>query len=347
MNAMLKTSMESTAPQANLSPSKPTLFRLGLNSRLFFWGKFLLTFLVLALLVATIQPKEIMEAFLQAHYPLVWLALLLVIPNLLFKTIKWGYLLRQVKPQARVTEIWNTLMVGFTFGVVTPGQLGEFGRAFFITGRPRLELIGISFIDKFYNLLPIILVGSLGLLLMPGIVYDANSYLFFGCAILVAILWAFFILLVLSPRWVRDLLYAINVMLPYRDKIKVLLGGLDPIKQKQSIILSCLGFAHYSIALLQYHLLIHSFQKISLIDSFRSASSVFFVKAALPISVGGLGVGETAAVGFFRHFGVAKAAAFNSSVMLFSINILLPAFIGLLILVKLRIQPESVDEPSS
>ncbi|MCX6641000.1 MAG: lysylphosphatidylglycerol synthase transmembrane domain-containing protein [bacterium] len=338
-----KSSTEPAAVSDELTTGRQSLAAFGLKSRFFFWSKIILTLLVLGLLIATIHPREILGAFNGARYPLVLAALLLVVPNLTIKTIKWGYLLRRVKPNARPLEIWNTLMIGFTFGIVTPGQLGEFGRAFFIAGRPRLELIGVSFIDKFYNLLPIILVGSLGLLLLPGLVFDGNTYLFISCCILVAILWLIFILIVLSPGWVRDLLYAVNVMLPYRDKVKVLLSGLDPIGKKQSVILSCLGFAHYGIALLQYYLLVHSFQSIHLFDSLRATAAILFVKAALPISVGGLGVGETASVGFFRLFDVQKAVAFNSSVMVFSMNILLPALIGLIILLRLRIQPENPD----
>ncbi len=314
-----------------------------LRSRLFFWIKILLTVSVLGLLVITIKPREIIAAFQGSYYPLVFVSFILVIPNLGLRALKWGYVLRQVKPTASVREILNSLLVGFTFAVVTPGQLGEFGRAFFIAGRPRLELIGVSFIDKFFNLLPIILGGSIGLLFLPGLVLDGNTYLFMGCCVLVALLWTFFIVLLLSPRWVRDLLYAINVMLPYREKIKILLSGLDPIRVKQSLTLACLGIAHYAIVICQYFLVVQSFQQVNLFDAFRATSATLFVKAALPISIGGLGVGETASVGFFRLFEVGRAAAFNSSALLFSMNVLLPALVGFLILLKLRIAPENSD----
>lgn len=313
-----------------------------LRSRLFFWVKILLTLSVLILLVVTIHPQEIIHAFTRSRFPLVLVSLGLVIPNLILRALKWGYLLRQVKPSS-VREILNTLLVGFTFALVTPGQLGEFGRAFFISGRPRLELIGISIIDKLYNLLPIILCGSLGILLLPGLALGTNTYIIASCCILVALLWLISLLILLSPGWIRDLLYAINVMLPYRDKIKILLGAMNPIKKRQSLILAGLGTAHYLISIIQFHLLVLSFQPISIADSLRASSATMFVKALLPISIGGLGVGETAAVGFFRQFDIGRAAAFNSSVMLFSMNIVLPAVIGFLILLKLRIEPERTE----
>ncbi|MBU1881561.1 hypothetical protein KKA08_05960, partial [bacterium] len=76
----------------------------------------------------------------------------------------------------------------------------------------------------------------------------------------------------------------------------------------------------------------------------RASAATLFTKAALPISIGGLGVGETASVGFFKIFEVSQAAAFNSSVMLFSMNVLFPAILGFFIMLKLRIVPENGDE---
>ncbi len=318
--------------------------RFPLRIQLFLLVKIVLTLAVLGLLVITIHPREILGAVRGANFPLVAVSLILVLPGITLKALKWGYLLKQVKPDVKVSEIWNTLLVGFTFAVVTPGQIGEFGRAFFISGRPRLELIGLSFMDKWFNLLPIILFGSFSLLLLPGLVMDGNTYLFVSCGVLIALLWFVLLLITLSPRWVRDFFYAINIMLPYRDKVKTLLSGLDPIARRQALVLTLLGIAHYLVYIVQFYLLVHSFQAVAFFDSFRASAATIFVKAALPISIGGLGVGETAAVGFYRLFGVSHAAAFNSSVLLFSMNVLLPAVIGVLVLLKLRIAPEENHE---
>jgi uncharacterized protein (TIRG00374 family) len=345
----LRPALEEILPSFESEASARRAGARGTFSRvqILFGIKIILTLFVLGLLIITIKPREILGAAMGARHELVLLSLVLVIPNLALRGFKWGYLLRRVKPQASVSEILNTLLVGFTFAVVTPGQVGEFGRAFFISGRPRLELIGLSFIDKWFNLMAIVLGGTLGLLLLPGLVLGGNAYLFVSCCVLVTIFWVVLILIIASPRWIRDLLYAINVMLPYRDKIKVLLSGLDPIYQRHSLTLGALGLMHYAVYLLQFYLLVLSFQAVSLFDAFRASSATFFVKAALPISIGGLGVGETASVGFFRIFGVSSVAAFNASVMLFSMNILLPALIGLVILLKLRIASENGHGQSS
>jgi hypothetical protein len=339
----VKTTAESvpSAFSPKLRTEVPGAAANNLRSRVFFWTKIILTITVLILLIVTIHPREISSAFSGARYPLVMVSLILVIPNLGLRAMKWGYILRQVKPEATMSEIVKNLLIGFTFAVVTPGQLGEFGRAFFITGRPRLELIGLSFVDKIYNLIPIILGGSLGLLFLPGLVFGGNLYVFISSCILVGLLWLILSLILLSPRWIRDLFYAVNVMLPYRDKIKVLLSGLDPIFIRQSVFMTSLGVAHYMVAIIQYYLLVLSFQAVGFLDAFRASSATLFTKAALPISIGGLGVGETASVGFFRIFEIGQAAAFNSSVMLFTMNVLFPAVLGFFILLRQRIAQDN------
>ncbi|MBU1650646.1 flippase-like domain-containing protein, partial [bacterium] len=182
------------------------------------------------------------------------------------------------------------------------------------------------------------------LLFLPGLVFGRNAYLFGGCTFLVLLLWAALFLIIMSPRWIRDLLYTINIMLPYRDKIKVLLSGLDPIHRKHALILALIAILHYVVVLVQFYLLVLSFQAVNFIDAVRASAATLFTKAALPISIGGLGVGETASVGFFKIFEVSQAAAFNSSVMLFSMNVLFPAILGFFIMLKLRIVPENGDE---
>ena len=184
----------------------------------------------------------------------------------------------------------------------------------------------------------------MALLFLPGLVLGGNGYVFAACCLLVVLLWGTLIAMLLSPRWIRDMLYAINVMLPYRDKIKVLLFGFNPIHRRQALVLAGIAAVHYLIYIFQFYLLILSFEPAAFWDSFRASAATIFVKAALPISIGGLGVGETAAVAFYRLFDVGRAAAFNSSMMLFSMNILLPAIFGFLVLLKLRIVPDDTHE---
>ena len=60
------------------------------------------------------------------------------------------------------------------------------------------------------------------------------------------------------------------------------------------------------------------------------------VKSMLPIAIGDLGVRESAAVYFFNILHVPGVAAFNASLLLLFINLLIPSIIGLILILKNR-----------
>ena len=127
---------QATTVLSNGAPEAARASRIPFRFRLLLWVKVVLTVSVLGLLIFTIHPEEIMRAVRGARYPLVLASLALVIPALSLRALKWGYLLRQVKPTVRAGEVWATLLVGATFAVVTPGQVGESGAPFSSPGVP-------------------------------------------------------------------------------------------------------------------------------------------------------------------------------------------------------------------
>ena len=79
---------------------------------------------------------------------------------------------------------------------------------------------------------------------------------------------------------------------------------------------------HIQIVLTQYSLLANAFESISIIDTFQAISSTLLIKSMLPISLGDLGIRESAAVFFLGKVGAKSATAFNASILIFLINVL-------------------------
>jgi uncharacterized membrane protein YbhN (UPF0104 family) len=64
---------------------------------------------------------------------------------------------------------------------------------------------------------------------------------------------------------------------------------------------------------------------------------VYFTKTLIPsITLGEIGIREGAAIYFFGLFGCNEAVAFNSSMLLFILNLLLPSIIGMYFLLRLK-----------
>ncbi|MEX1054624.1 MAG: hypothetical protein WED81_01245, partial [Rhodothermales bacterium] len=65
---------------------------------------------------------------------------------------------------------------------------------------------------------------------------------------------------------------------------------------------------------------------------------VFFVKLLLPpVTLMDVGIREGAAVFFLGSLGFPEAAALNASLLLFTINLLIPAAAGLPLVMRLRL----------
>jgi len=290
---------------------------------------------VMMLLIKRVQVEEIISAFRSARISLIVLALLLLIPNIYLQYFKWRYLVRLLKPGVANLEVLQSLFAGFTFGFITPGRLGEFGRAFFIKDCSWVKLLGVSAIDKLFSLSIVVFWGAIGLMFFIGRRLDMYTFVPMIVFIFIALLVIYYILL--HPSVIKSFLYSINIILPFREKIKLLMSSLDNFHKPQAFRLLFLNLCFFCVFLFQYCLLACAFEPTHFPIIFLALSSVMLVKSMLPISIGDLGIRESAAVFFLGKIGLAESTAFNASILLFLINLVIPSMIGLVLVLKYRL----------
>jgi len=240
-----------------------------------------------------------------------------------------------VKTNVTAKETLFSLLVGFTFGFITPGRVGEFGRAFFIKDCSWIKVIGISFIDKFFSLSIVIFAGAVGLL---SIMWNQiHFYVLLPITIFTLVALLLLRYLLVHPELIKGFLYSLNIILPFRDKIKLLISSFDQFRKEQALKLLGLSALFYIIFFTQYVILASAFEPVPKIGSFQAISSTLLVKSMLPISLGDLGIRESAAVFFFGKIGIKSATAFNASILIFIINILIPSMVGFVLVLKNRL----------
>jgi len=284
------------------------------------------------MLVKYLKVANIVTTFENARLSYIITAFLLVIPNVYIQFYKWRYLLKLIKKDIQNREAFFSLLVGFTFGFITPGRVGEFGRAFFIKNCPWMKVIGISFIDKFFALSIVLFMGAIGILSLSG--SQLHIYILLPLILFTIIAMLLLRYILIHPELIRSLLYKINIILPIRDKIKQLIHVFDNFNHGNALRLLSYSFIFYFIFFTQFFLLVSAFEGTSIIKAFQAISSTLLVKSMLPISLGDLGIRESAAIFFLGKIGVAKATAFNASILIFIINILIPSMIGFIIVLK-------------
>lgn len=308
-----------------------------MKNRAFFWIKIVVAVILLGIILLVIDSEDIWSAFKSARFDLVLAGAVLMPLNIWLQEFKWRYLVRLAYPQVRFFETLGSLLGGFSFGIVTPGRLGEYSRSLFIKNTSALQLVGLTVIDKFYNLGCTLAFGLPALLTLPWALDLIHGYPLFAMIVVMAVADGILLYLALDPRPVRSLIYALQMLFPRKDRIAQLVGGLDHFHTPHAFMTLLLTIAHYLVFLLQYFLLISGFAKIDIISSCRAAAAILFAKSALPIAIGDLGIDQLASMKFFSEFGVLNAAALNASILLFTINVLIPALVGIPFVTRLQI----------
>lgn len=293
-----------------------------LKSRLIFFGKLALTAAVLFLLVRTIRPSTLIAAYDSANLAYLLMAAALVAPNLLVQFAKWRFLLKLANRSVSLGTVYRSLIVGFPLGFVTPGRLGEVGRALYVKELSQTKTFALVVMDKLSNLIITLAAGLTGLLAFKALNLNATlrAWLIMALALLAGfILWSLLGRKVAqaSGRFTR--IYDFN-----RKHLSILFG---------------FSILFYAVYLTQFTLLLLNFQTASFADLPVAASSVFLVKTALPIAFGDLGIREGASVFFMQKIGVAPAAAFNAALLLYLLNVAFPSLLGLPILLRTRRSP--------
>lgn len=305
----------------------------GFRHWLVWTGKVVLAAVLLLLLLRNVH-SDILLATLNGARPLmVAAAVLLLLPNLLLQYGKWALLLRSAYPAVAARDIRASLMLGFTFGIVTPARIGEFGgRAAAVRGADRMTLVGLTAADKLATLTITVLAGGVGLLLFCIRHPFIDPFILAGMEMTVAAVTATVLHFgyrrmrqsrtPVSSGWFAGRLY----------RIRTSLEAVDTRVRRRLLLLSVL---FYSTFLLQFVILLAAFGPVDMFSAIAGVSTIMLIKTVIPpVTIGELGIREGASVYVLGHAGILAAAAFSASLLLFAINILLPSLAGLAILFR-------------
>jgi uncharacterized protein (TIRG00374 family) len=262
-------------------------------------------------------------------------AVVLLIPNLIIQWLRWHLLLRLDNPGIPASESAVSLFGGMVSGFVTPGRIGEVGRTLFLRNTDPLQAVGLVVIDKLYAFFPVLVGGLWGIVLMLSYLFRYATFLFWPLSVSAFFVSFTALLFVLHPSWIRAVLYNLSILMPAREKIQRLIHCIDRFESGQARIQLSLSCLLYCVYIVQFCLLAFAFEAIPWTTALTATTSTIFVKTILPLSIGDLGIREGASVYFFMKFNVQKATAFNSSLLLFAVNVLLPTLIGLIFIPRM------------
>lgn len=293
--------------------------------------KILISSSILILILYRINLFEIEQMIRTSNKFIILSAFGLSIVNLYLQYLKWKLVCNTILDEYDKKKILISLLYGFSAGSFTPVRIGEyFGRAISFTGKPLLQVTAATIIDKLFTMSVVTIIGFI--LFLFYLVPIAG---FSGVLLSLIVISGYLIINIRGPL-IRN---AVVMWLLRFEKISYIYNRISFIKKmnvKAGLMLTFLSVLFYLCFILQFALLVSAFTNhFALLNYLWAGSLVMFSKTIIPsIAFGDLGIREGASVYFIRQFGESAAAGFNASILLFIINVLFPALIGLVFIIK-------------
>ena len=274
-----------------------------------------------------------------------WLAIILVFVNWGIESIKWQLLINPIQ-QFSFSKAVKSVLSGCAVTLLTPNRVGEFGgRILYVKEELRVKAISLSLVGSVSQLLVTMLMGCLGLLyvkyffpfnnrvlaFLPEMLRDTLLYLIIGLTLL-------FLLLYFRIGW----LVRIMERLPRFAKLVRYIKVLDEFSFQDLLQILFLSLVRYIVFVVQFVLLLHVMQvEIASWLCFCLLTVFYMIMAIIP-SLGfvELPVRVTTAWIIFKMYTGNELGIGTASMAIWLINVVVPAVIGSLLLINIKIVKE-------
>lgn len=302
-----------------------------------FIGKLVLAGLLIFLAFRTVRPDDVIAIWGAARLDILVLVLCLGILNIFLQAIRWLLFIRVVLPKTSLEDAVRSLFAGFSLGLATPGRLGEIGRAWYVGGDSSPWILALlSYFDKFCFLLWIYIVGLIsvgGILTIVANGANVLAPILFTAGILLVILALY---ISIKPAILVKVITRCEKKFPKRNllgRIRLAMQKLSPGFTRRVL---CFSALNYLVSIMEFFFALIAFTRFPLFDGLRVIGATWLVKAGLPVTFAGLGVGEVTIVEIIKLLGGDPVAALNASLLIFILNIFIPGLIGIPIVVSKR-----------
>ena len=287
--------------------------------------------------VEVFQKKDIKELsqFLFSHSRedtwLLFLALFLMPINWLLDTIKWRYLILRLQPVSLWLSYSGTF-VGTTISLFTPNRIGGFvGRVLVLRPENRFRASLLSVWSNIGQLIVSVTVGILALIWYSKDIFQDSffNWLLISSSIFTLMVYAFY----LSPALLIRIFSANNYL--WR-KFKKTLLALRYLNSSKLLVVLLVSLFRYAVFTFQFASILYFFDvENSMLTLFSGVAVVYLITTIVPsVTLAEFGIREVVALQVFRTDGSAEIGVLYASLLIWLINILLPALIGQLIVLK-------------
>lgn len=262
------------------------------------------------------------DSFHLKSYSSLLLAIGLVYFNIWIVYLQWKVTLNVIVPKTEFITRYQSFFAGIVTGIITPNMIGNFiGRFYYFPRKYRIPIILFTLLSNYAQFLASLIFGWFAILVVGDLYVLPNSeslIVVLGVAVILALLFYFFIDNFLT-RFKKK---------TYFDNFKVLLKRNKTYRSK-ILGLSLLRFFVFTI---QFSLVLQAFGEVIDLTSILAIWQVYLLTMLIPsLFLGKIGVRESVALFVLTNLGMNEFAILFSSLIIWGVNTLFPALIGLII----------------
>lgn len=269
--------------------------------------------------------------------------LILMVVNWGIEAFKWRFIVAPVQQLSFLNAFAGTL-AGASVSLMTPNRTGEFvGRVMFVRPEVRISASALTVLGSVSQVLITLVVGSACLAYMhwTGRVLPVPA----GWPLHQTVLLPLLISLVASVFFLRPvLLRRILDKLPFLRRYDHHFSVLSEQRTITLLTVLLLSFLRYGVFVAQFVLLLGIFgSALSSADAVLAVPVIFLLTTVSPtMMLTELGVRAGVAVAMLVPLGASLEGATWATTLVWSINVLLPALVGSLILLLAHIRTKQV-----
>ncbi len=258
---------------------------------------------------------------------------LLMFVNWGLEALKWQLLITPLEPISYSISI-RSILAGVTVSIFTPSRVGEFvGRIFFLEKADKIQATLKSFIGSFMQLFITIIAGVIAYFVLEiyyEIFFQTKQFTSSNSAALLI-----FCFIILTGSVIFIYTTRNTLFINYKKYI----DAFTNYSISELLVVFGLSLARYFIFSLQYYLILNFFGvHAGNVILFSLIALTFFVTSVIPtFLITEIAVRGATAVYFFSTISVNSSAIVASSVLLWIINLAVPALIGSVFILNLKL----------
>jgi len=202
----------------------------------------LLSAILVYLSLRGIHFRNVGEVIAHVYFPHVLLALLLIFITQVFRSIRWGLILKDIVKIDPFT-LFSITSVGFLAIMAIPARLGELVRPFLISQKKNIPMsaaLGTIFIERILDMITILLIGIVTLPMIPFSPWLIRSIFIMTVIIALAVigLW----LIIHKRKVLEQTTFFLPLFIRKKNEIKVhnlishFIDGLSAIKDRKRFV---------------------------------------------------------------------------------------------------------------